>query len=908
MPSPVTQQTSFSFLQGTGEMVTLIAAKDWSQTPVGDVRDWPQSLRTTLSIILNSKFPMFLWWGPELTCFYNDSYRPSLGIDGKHPSILGMSARDAWPEIWHIIKPLIDQVLLGGEATWSDDQLIPIYRNGKIEDVYWTFSYSPVRDETEKVAGVLVICSETTMKVLSLKKVEESQKEFRNTVMQAPVGITILRGENFMVEMANTNYLQVIGKTEDEFVGRSLFDSLPEVRSNVEPLLQAVLQTGQEYRGMEFEIFINRYGVKEKAFFNFVYQPLIQDDGSVGGIIVVATEVTKQVEAKHRLLESERQFSHIVMESPFAMTIVRGNDFIIEIANHVMFNKIWRKTREDTIGKSILDVFPELKDQKYPALLNKVLDTGQTYHESESVAHITGDDGLKKFYLDFEYSPLFQHDGKVSGIMITVNDVTEKVEARQKIEENEKKLNIVIEASGLGTWELDLVTGEVTYSGRYLEILGYNEKVKLTHSQILSHLHPDDMPVRQKAFQEAFVSGMLQYESRIIWNDNTQHWVEGNGKVFYDETGKPVRLMGTLRDITDEKNHQHELEEREKKFRLLADFMPQFVWTSNAEGIISYFSKGVYEYTRMSEDQLISGGWIEVVHPADREETRKAWCHSIATGEPFLFEHRFKRYDGEYSWQLSRALPVKDTSGNTQMWIGTSTDIDEIKKHEKEKDDFIKIASHELKTPVTTIKAYVQLLLKQEFAGNNPLLSQSLFTINKQITKLVKLITDLLDLTKIELGSIDPVNDVFCIDDLVKDVVHNLQATTHTHRLVIEPSANYMVLADRDRISQVIANLLTNAIKYSPEADRVIIEIKAADDMVVVSCRDFGIGVSYNDFDKIFHRFYRVESTAGKIIPGFGIGLFIVKEIVSSHKGKVWVESEMNKGSVFHFSLPMHKI
>src|ERR1700731_596729 len=138
----------YRFMAGGGAMGALIRANDWGNTVIGDPESWPQSLKATLGILLNSKFPMFLWWGPELICFYNDAYRPSLGQNGKHSSILGMPARAAWPEIWDIIKPLIDQVLAGGKATWSEDQLIPIYRNGNIEDVYWTFSYSPVFDES----------------------------------------------------------------------------------------------------------------------------------------------------------------------------------------------------------------------------------------------------------------------------------------------------------------------------------------------------------------------------------------------------------------------------------------------------------------------------------------------------------------------------------------------------------------------------------------------------------------------------------------------------------------------------------------------------------------------------------------------------------------------------------------
>lgn len=351
---------SLSFLRGGGEMGELTRSKDWSITPVGDPETWPSSLRITLGLLLSSKFPMFLWWGPELICFYNDAYRPSLGNEGKHPSILGMPAKQAWPEIWDIIKPLIDQVLSGGEATWSEDQLVPIYRNGHIEDVYWTFSYSPVHNELGKVAGVLVTCTETTEKVLTLKKLEESEKKFRNTVLQAPVGITILKEKDFIVEMANETYLQVVDRKAEDFIGKSLFASLPEVKEAVEPLLLKVLATGIPYFGNEFEVFINRFGKKEITYFNFVYQPLYEKPGTISGIIVVANEVTKQVEAKHKLEESEKKFSQMVMHSPIAMTTLRGKDFIIEMANTELLKNIWRKELHEVSGKKILEVFPEL--------------------------------------------------------------------------------------------------------------------------------------------------------------------------------------------------------------------------------------------------------------------------------------------------------------------------------------------------------------------------------------------------------------------------------------------------------------------------------------------------------------------------------------------------------------------
>lgn len=142
-----------NYLAGGGEMGNLIRGFDWSETVLGSPTGWPQSLLTTVGIILNSKSPMFLWWGPDLIQFYNDAYRPSLGNNGKHPKCLGQKGVDCWPEIWPVIKPLIDQVMDGGEAVWSEDQLIPIYRNNRLEDVYWTFGYSAVSDETGRPGG-----------------------------------------------------------------------------------------------------------------------------------------------------------------------------------------------------------------------------------------------------------------------------------------------------------------------------------------------------------------------------------------------------------------------------------------------------------------------------------------------------------------------------------------------------------------------------------------------------------------------------------------------------------------------------------------------------------------------------------------------------------------------------------
>lgn len=177
-----------TLFQGGGDMGRRIREYNWAATPVGPIETWPSSLRNAVNIVLSSRFPMFIWWGPGLIQFYNDAYRPSMGDTGKHPAALGQRGEDCWPEIWPVIYPLIRQVLDTGEATWSEDQLIPIYRNGGLEDVYWTFGYSPIIDDDGKIGGVLVVCSENTEKVLNYRKLLESEDKLSFAIEAAELG------------------------------------------------------------------------------------------------------------------------------------------------------------------------------------------------------------------------------------------------------------------------------------------------------------------------------------------------------------------------------------------------------------------------------------------------------------------------------------------------------------------------------------------------------------------------------------------------------------------------------------------------------------------------------------------------------------------------------------------------
>lgn len=192
---------------------------------------------------------------------------------------------------------MIDEVW-AGHSTWSEDQLIPIHRDGRLEDVYWTFSYSPLKEDDGTVNGVLVVCQETTEKVKAKLKLEDTEKKFRNIIKQAPVGIAILKGQDFIVETVNDKYLRLLGVTEETLVNRPLFDVLPAIRENVEPLLKDILKTGKSCYGTEFET--------KEGTFNFFYEPLRNTSSQIEGVIVVSNEVTEEVKARRKTAEAEK--------------------------------------------------------------------------------------------------------------------------------------------------------------------------------------------------------------------------------------------------------------------------------------------------------------------------------------------------------------------------------------------------------------------------------------------------------------------------------------------------------------------------------------------------------------------------------------------------------------------------
>lgn len=287
-------------------MGALTQRYDWSRSPLGPSEDWPLSLRTLLGMMLTSRFPMLIFWGPELITFYNDAFRPSLGHNGKHPSSLGQRGEESWAESWPVIGPMIYGIMAGGEAVWFEDQKLPIYREGQMGYAYWTYSFSPLTDDAGAVNGILVTCSETTKAVESRQQLALSEERFSRLIEQAPVAVALFSGPRFVITLANERVLEYWGRTRNQVIDKPLFVALPEAAGQgFEELLMGVYTTGERFVANELMVTLERNGRLEPTYIDFVYEPFYESDGQLSGVMVICTEVTEQVVARRLLEEGE---------------------------------------------------------------------------------------------------------------------------------------------------------------------------------------------------------------------------------------------------------------------------------------------------------------------------------------------------------------------------------------------------------------------------------------------------------------------------------------------------------------------------------------------------------------------------------------------------------------------------
>jgi PAS domain S-box-containing protein len=478
-------------------------------------------------------------------------------------------------------------------------------------------------------------------------------------------------------------------------------------------------------------------------------------------------------------------------------------------------------------------------------------------------------------------------------------------------DESEHFLLNITDAAPISLWRSD-EKGNITYTNKT-----WNEWTGMTPDETLGKgwLNAVIFDDRQRA-ADKFISDLekrhyYEVNFRILNKDGDVRWCVATGNPQYRADGSFAGYIGACTDVSEKKLAEiqlhlknEELNDQIKQFEFVTGFMPVQLWTATVDGELDYVNQRGLDFFGGQLEDIIGPKWILKVHPEDRDGCIYAWTHALQTGEVYQCEFRLLNAAGEYKWHLARALPFV-SDGKIVKWFGTNTDIDGQKILQRQKDDFLGIASHELKTPVTSIKAYAQVLGAMLTKEGELKKADMVQRMDAQVNRLTNLIGDLLDVTKINAGKLQFNRNWFDFNRVISETVEDLQHTTQRHKLIMEFTETGRVYADRDRVSQVIINLITNAIKYSPYSDTIIIKTMITDGQAILSVKDFGLGIPADKIDMVFEQFYRVSGNKQNTFPGLGLGLYISSEIVKREGGTIWVNSTEGKGSDFCFSLPL---
>jgi PAS domain S-box-containing protein len=651
------------------------------------------------------------------------------------------------------------------------------------------------------------------------------------------------------------------------------------------------------------------------------------------------TRLRKQAEGEQAVIHNFFQ------QAPAMLAILKGPEHVFEFLNQSFRDLIGGRNPVDL---PVREAFPSATGQGYFEILDSVYKTGNPFVGKEMPLQVRRGDSMESIFINIICQVLKNSSGETDGVLVFCYDVSEQVLARTQLQDLESRSRLGIEAARMGTFDWDLQNQRFISSERLVEIFGYHNAPQVSHQDLINRFLPGDKPIRDAAVQKSYQTGSLTYEARIRWADQSIHWINVYGKIFSDDSRNILRMYGTVVDVTPQKIALEEIKESEAKFRLLANAMPQMIWTADKNGNLNYFNQAVYDYTGLEFKEIANSGWlINIVHPEDRDLNIKKWATSLRTGKEFIIEHRFKNINGDYRWQLSRAIPQKDNQDSIQMWIGSSTDIQEQKHFMQELEksvaertqslnyanmvlkqtiteleqsnaelaSFNYIASHDLQEPLRKIIAFSKRIEDLDQTSLSDLSKDYFHRIISATSRMQNLIDAFLSYS--QSSNISAVFETADLNIILNEVRADFTETIEQNNIILDCRHLPVLTCIPLQVNQLFTNLIGNAIKYRRQEAQCKIEIFAeelngsrlsfegADAKMPywkISIRDNGIGFDQTYESQIFELFQRLHKRHE--YAGTGIGLAICKKIMRNHKGFIEAYGNSGTGSVFSVYFP----
>lgn len=554
---------------------------------------------------------------------------------------------------------------------------------------------------------------------------------------------------------------------------------------------------------------------------------------------------------------------------------------------------ILQHSREEILGTLLWDVFPEALKSTFCT------------HYLEA-ATLQQDVQFVEFYPPLNIWVEVHVDTSPQGLAIYFLDVTQRVRTEEELRNSEERFRAIWEQATDAMALSDLEGIVVQANPAYYQLYGYSPDEVIGKN--FAVIYPEEQREWARAeYVRTFHNPLVQpaIEAVIRRKDGTERVVESRYH-FVHQNGQRTAMVSTVRDITEQKREQEALQRLQVRAQRLMESTIIGIIIADSDFIVEA-NDAFLEIIGMTREQFNQHpvNWSAITPPeyASLDQSKLEEIRTHVSCNPY--EKEYLRPDGSRVPVLIGATLLRE---NPLQCVCFVLDISEQKQLEQRKDEFISIASHELRTPLTTLKALTQLGKKKvERLGIEDAV-QSLTRMDVQINKLIKLVADLLDVSKIQAGKLDYATEDVALDDVVYESVESVQQVSQFHTIVIHGSSNAHLVGDKDRLGQVFINLLNNAIKYSPRSTRVDVFLEATQTEGVVKIQDHGIGIPMEHKGKVFDRFYQVSDGRIASTPGLGMGLHIAREIVVRHRGTISVESEEGNGTTFTVTLPLHQL
>ncbi len=932
---------------GGSEMGALIRAFDWSKTPLGSPDTWPQSLRTAVSIMLDSFFPMYIAWGKDYIQLYNDGFRPILGST-KHPAALGISSRETFAESWHMISPLFEGVM-NGKATASVDWMVPLDRHGYLEECYFTYSYSPIRQESGEVGGVLVIVSETTDRVLSERRlntlrelgarIEENsmvKSTFRSaieTLKDNPADIPFA-----LLYLVHQERFELIGNTD--LAVNSLIAPLTIVRDDQSkwPLKQ-VIDAGEAVLINDIEQRFGRFSIGpwSEPITKAIALPIVLLGKTQAHAVLIIginprhaldekyqdffTLVVRQItnaatnayayEVERKRAEAMAIFENVIASISDPLYALDEDWHFIYVNDYAL--GIWGKTRQELIGQYIWEIFPPVTSNliKLHSMLN------QAVSEQHSLTYEYYSDTLVKGSTHWWEINIYPGN---AGVAVYFQDITPRKEAEQL----RQRLELVLENVNTGFLILDrnwryvyanreaaeITTRangttreqllQMTLQEAFPEIVGsylYNQLKHSMDEQVPSvfdvHLEPYDIWLEYHLYPS---SGDLA----VFVTDITHRRIEEQeraqlGATLEIERQRIANIIATVPGVIWENQHTDEHQEMKLVF-------------------ISAYVETMLGYT-VDEALAEPHFWAKIFHPQDAAKTTEAFYRVRQSKGSGVINFRAVHKSGRViDVQALMITILKDDKPVGKR--GVMMDVTErqrlvnaqaryatmLRRSNEELQQFAYVASHDLQEPLRMVTSYLQLLESRYSDHLDADAHEFIGYAVDGAARMKALINDLLVYSRVDGG--EKVFEEFDVQVALNKALADLALKIEDSHAIITYDPMPSIKADRTQITQLFQNLISNALKFQrgTNVPQIHIGVVRTENEWQFSVQDNGIGIGSQYMDRIFVIFQRLNRKDE--YPGTGIGLAICKKVVERHGGRIWVESKVGEWTTFYFTIP----